>query len=352
VPVISSDDAARALLVAKADKWFWGLIWSTVTLLVGCLMEEIHPLNRLHTHNVNTRTRVRSARIWVIRSKWLYAKFAVLLVIGGIAGEGFCEFFGAKAESAVRNFDNGVAIRAGAAAKSAADDAKDAQDAASDAQDSADAANKDVDVVAKQTDALTLRLNKASEKIGALEDQVRIQGPRWKVLDDNRGDFINALKSFAPQKVTILQCGPWGSKGTEPTEMFNVLSGFLTKGNKSGWGDGAGWTTNGATWNSCGEEGILIITSSLASDDVNRAANALEDALNKLKISTDKMLEDPRNALYFKTSTDPRIVDMGFPWELAADDPSAVIVIVGTNPMYDKWAWSLRAQKRNHAHQK
>jgi hypothetical protein len=78
VPVISSDDAARALLVAKADKWFWGLIWSTVILLVGCLMEEIHPLNRLHTHNVNTRTRMRTPRTWVIRGQWLYTKTSVI----------------------------------------------------------------------------------------------------------------------------------------------------------------------------------------------------------------------------------------------------------------------------------
>jgi hypothetical protein len=110
--MISPEDAARALLVSKADRWFWGLIGSTIVLLVGVVMEEWEPLERFHTHNVNTRTRTRTPRTLVIRSQWAWKKLGVGLVILGIAGEGFCEFFGAKAETAVRNFDNGMTLKA------------------------------------------------------------------------------------------------------------------------------------------------------------------------------------------------------------------------------------------------
>lgn len=129
--MISPDDVARALLIKKADGYFWGLIWSTVVLFLGAIMEEVHPLNRLATHNVNTRTRVRTPRRWVLWSQKTYGVLAVMFVIGGIGGEGIFEYLGAKAETTVRNFDNriavaaqGEAIEAGTAATGAVDDLK------------------------------------------------------------------------------------------------------------------------------------------------------------------------------------------------------------------------------------
>jgi hypothetical protein len=75
-------------------------------------MEEWNPFKRLPTHSVNLRTRIRSARVWVKRCKKAYKHLAVLLVIAGIAGEGIFEYLGARAETAVRNFDNGIAVAA------------------------------------------------------------------------------------------------------------------------------------------------------------------------------------------------------------------------------------------------
>lgn len=228
--MISPDDVARAVLVAKADKWFWGLIGFTLILLVGAIMEELHPLNRLHTHSVNTRTRTRTPRIWVIRSQKAYEIAAVVLVIGGIAGEGFCEFFGAKAEDAVRNFDNEIAIKAGVAAKDALGDATDAQDAASDAQDSSDKADKHAGEAAKKA-ALA---GKEADKLGNEISMVQ---------------YFSTSRAVHDQKSLKAQLEPFSGKPAIFRSYKNDGDGYITCGELVFVAQSAGMVTT----NQCGE---------------------------------------------------------------------------------------------------
>lgn len=71
-------------------------------------MEEFHPLDRFPTHDVNTRTRARTPRKWAIRSKFAYAKLALVMVVGGLAGEGIFEFLAARAETRIRQHDEKI----------------------------------------------------------------------------------------------------------------------------------------------------------------------------------------------------------------------------------------------------
>lgn len=118
-------DLVRAKLIEAADGYFRGLIWSTIVLFLGVIMEEWNPLQRLPTHTINTRTRVRVPRKRVIRSKKTYAKLAILFVVLGIAGEGTFEYLASRAETAIRSHDNvklGEAIvQAGVASEKAAE---------------------------------------------------------------------------------------------------------------------------------------------------------------------------------------------------------------------------------------
>ena len=234
MPVISPSDAARAALVAKADGWFWGLIWSTVVLFIGAIMEEISPLDKLHTHIVNTRTRVRTPRTWVTRSQSGYKKLAIILVVAGIAGEGFCEFFGAKAETAVRNFDEGIAAKAELDAGTAAVSAKRAEDSARAAHAENEAIKKNNETIAKEQDHLTMRLATASSELGEIEHKVRVQSPRGPRLEAAKTKFIEAMKPFAGQLYTVVDCGDSANRPPESLRLESDLVTFLGP-------DGAGW---------------------------------------------------------------------------------------------------------------
>lgn len=127
IGVSSTDELARSALIHTADMYFWCLIWSTVILFAGAIMEEFNPFKYLPAHTVNFRTRLRSPRRWVLRLRKWYKHLAVWMVIGGIGGEGIFEYLVAHAESAVRELDNRVTLSARTAATAALDRATEAE---------------------------------------------------------------------------------------------------------------------------------------------------------------------------------------------------------------------------------
>lgn len=183
--MLSPDDVVRAGLVHTADKYFWGLIASTLVLFVGAIGEYWEPLEKLHTHDVNTRTQVRTPRKWVIRSQTEWKRLAVLFVVLGIAGEGIFEYLGAKAESAVRNFDNGVAVAAGNAAHDARVDADKAKGDATDAHDLAKSA---ADIAAAAEGKATTASDKSDretakrEELGSKIEERSLTEPQQKAI--------------------------------------------------------------------------------------------------------------------------------------------------------------------------
>jgi hypothetical protein len=186
-----------------------------------------------------------------------------------------------------------------------------------------EAKQKVVDV-GQQADALTLRMGGASRKLGELEQDIRAQGPRWRLLEDNKTGFITALKPFAGQPITVVTCDLWiSSANPEPLRVEQDLVRFLGQ-------DGAGWSAGYRSWDRClitSAGGIDIRINRTASIGVQHAAEALRDTLRNIKIS----------ANLYGTSTRPIEVffGVGSPEDLARKDPTGIFLSVGPNPTYD-----------------
>jgi hypothetical protein len=70
---------------------------------------------------------------------------------------------------------------------------------------------------------------------------------------------------------------------------------------------------------------------------VKDAAHALGDILNKLDISTVTTQSTPEGR-----QLELQFLGADSPWELSAKDPTAVILLVGPNPMFDLAGWKKR----------
>jgi len=123
-------DTLRQSLSAHSDRMFFGLVVSSVITGVGVIFEapaEIHELGRWWKLR-----RLGKPIGWRVPITF----FGLILVIGGIVGEGIFEFLSADAETAIRGYDEQVLgdtiVQAGEAkdsAKSAATDATTAKGA-------------------------------------------------------------------------------------------------------------------------------------------------------------------------------------------------------------------------------
>jgi hypothetical protein len=79
---------------------------------------------------------------------------------------------------------------------------------------------------------------------------------------------------------------------------------------------------------------------------VKQAAVALDDALNSIEISTIQTeAETSQKALNFFLATS----GPGSPDELAAKDPTTVVLLVGDNPLFDISGWKQRHAARKKA---
>jgi hypothetical protein len=212
---------------------------------------------------------------------------------------------------------------------------------AGDARDSAKTAHDEADVVGREADAIQKRLDGASRQLGEAERQVRIQGPRRRLLEDNRDKFLEAIKPFAGQRVTVVKCGY--ALQAEPEQLEQYLLNLLgvSKASKpnAGWAvESPGYTM----WAKCNTGasavgGNLVIVSSTADRTVKAAATALNDALNRIDISTIQTESTPESR-----QLERQFLGDDSPWELAIKDPTAVIILIGTNPMFDLSGWHKR----------
>ncbi|HEY6765452.1 MAG TPA: hypothetical protein VI386_11815 [Candidatus Sulfotelmatobacter sp.] len=112
----------------------------------------------------------------------------------------------------------------------------------------------------------------------------------------------------------------------------------------------AGWKLNGMrTWDNCSGGGAtsgggnLILVADTASEKVQKAAEALDDALNAIELSTIQTQADSsqKALLFFLETFGP-----GSPSELAAKDPTTVVLLIGENPLFDISGWKQRHAAR------
>jgi hypothetical protein len=319
-PAVSGTNPARDALITEADRWFRWLIGSTVLVAIGCAME------------------IWEASVEVLQWTWqrrdkpfqedgkrlsiLMSVIGLVFVIVGVALEGYFEARQAASETAIREYDEKALAAATREAGSAKASAEAAAIAASVAQFS-------VYAVEARTDAINTRLDEASAKVGTIEHTVRLQGPRWKIIEARSPEFVRRLKPFAGQKVLAMYCGHWPE---EAARTADLLTRFLRNVDEKP--PGAGWLIDIKTWGMCQQgssfgPGIFVVTSTAANSRVQDAAKALAETLTRMDIFALSMPVDPQRLEVFKMSGPDS------PWENAIKDPSLVVVVVGDNPVMD-----------------
>lgn len=298
-------DGIRHGLQKDADQWFHWLVISSIAVAFGVAFEAPEATIALKRWYAAFRGRdnpPENERSLAIPASYL----GLILVVLGVIGEGFFEAKLNIADTALHAYDSQklalVTEEAGDASQSAA---------------------------------------RANQFAGVLEEEVRIQGPRWRLLEAHQREFVDALRPFSGQHFTILECGLTPSVEQERLEQ-DLLS-FLGE-------HGAGWTPEVpgigqwpkvagiAQWSECagGESysgGNLITFSSRADKEVQHSAQRLADVLNQLKISTAAVPINPQWARYFQADSPDALTK----------DPTDVILLVGANPMSD-----LYGRKRYH----
>jgi hypothetical protein len=219
---------------------------------------------------------------------------------------------------------------------------------AGDAAASAKQAHNEADTVKAEADALKLRLGNAAKELADLEQEILLQGPRWGLLKRGEETFVEVLKPFKGQKITVVVCG---QGETERFVFEQVLLDLLRK---------AGWSTDYTSWNDCptmlsgGNEVFFVSEADTVTqwvmpypcsapcpapneDTVARAGRAFCDLMKKLGIGTTGWMEAPprfagdeqafsRARQFFGNGTS------GSPAELALRAPSTVFVLVGPHP--------------------
>ena len=185
---------------------------------------------------------------------------------------------------------------------------------------------------------LTLRMETASKKLDHLEEDIRIQGPRSKLLTDGQEGFIEALKPFRGQKIIMVTCAPRQSpvQTDEEFEFELTLLNHLVEP-RPGSVPGAGWDVRTGGAYSCKASGVgggvWVLYSSSA---LKAAAAALGGALNKLKISTNTMPISGAASGYARQKRNPD--DFMALCELVASDPTGIYILTGEHPgAFNPW---------------
>jgi len=221
---------------------------------------------------------------------------------------------------------------------------------AGDAATSAKTAHDEADVVGKKTDAIQKRLESAAGHLSEVENDLLAQGPRWRLFNRGKDIFVETLKPFPGQQVTIVVCGnddiersgleqsifnafreaKWDSPGyVRWSQCPNMLSGGIDIYFVADIDDSAEWATLPAQqWVKveCGRFNIS-----------HDASNTLCDVLNKLGIFTTAWREKP---LPLGVGAERARAFFGFgtpdgPAEMAYKDPGRIFLLIGPNaPMF------------------
>jgi hypothetical protein len=309
--------------------WFMVLVVFTVLVGLGLILEvfelwhEILSVLRERNERFKYRIVLSEKRLEIYK---VVAFVGWMLIVAGVLGEGYSEVRIHVLSTVIDECSNARMVEL--------------QYEAGDAAKSAQIAHDEADAVKIEADELTGRLANAARQLGILEQDTRVQGPRWKLLEAGKDVFVRELRPFAGQKVTVISCGHISPP--EQYKLEQLILNLLSIGKDSAnWIMGSpGYTpwsrcVNGAT----AVGGNLVTFSSNADDAVKEAAKALSDVLNKLEIST-------INTPSFPSNTNVILEGFDSPWVIAAKDPTQVFILIGPNPMFDLAGWKKQKETR------
>jgi hypothetical protein len=230
------------------------------------------------------------------------------LVAIGVAGEFRFESKIETEETIIRKANDDLFLRL----------SKEAGDAAA----SAKAARAEADAVGKKTDVLDIRLENASRNLGTLEQDIRAQGPRWRLLKKVTPELVIKLTPFAWQRVRLFVCGRLGLQDGETLSTWATIAEIINT-------DGAKWKVErgGLEYFDRGcspsggqplGQGIIVFVSKHGSKSAMDAAMVLSDGIIKA------LPASPYNALSlidpdFSQRFSQPIEGNDTPWAIAGD---------------------------------
>jgi hypothetical protein len=327
---------------------FFSLVkWSTIAVAVGVTLEGFELLYDLVAWIKRWRKKKReSAQLKELSKfaplnkafikpkapgfdhpRWVkvIGRLGLILVVLGVVGE---SRYGAKLEDVQNDIHTSDMARL-----------TEAQRLAGDAAVSAKTAHEEADAVKKEADEL--------------ERDILAQGPRWKALNHGRTEFMVALRPFPSQRLTVVVCGQ------DDSERFLFEQQLMGLVHKSGWAAPEYRRWQGCSLSLTGGNEIFVVSSvnlqqhavsyschnthDIARQGPSAAADALCDALNKLKISTMTWTLAPANQTDFPMESPPvnrlsvAVWARGFfgsgtqdsPAELAVQQPAKIFILVG-----------------------
>ena len=181
------ESTSRAL-EKSLDFWGWLLLLSTFFVVFGLILEYWNELEEIST---------------LIR--WPMAQFPLekfrgllggIIVTVGVGGELIFTYMASRVETKLR--ENSHQIEA-----TLTKEAGDAKQSADGALAVLKEANRQLGELETKAGALDMRLDSASSKLGGIEHVVRLQGPRWKLLDAGSTEFIQKLKPLPAKKFLL-----------------------------------------------------------------------------------------------------------------------------------------------------
>jgi hypothetical protein len=325
------DEPALRSLISSLDQHLatlggWLYFW-TVMVIVGCAGELIFVVYAylddrrvwFHARSTGSVAPPEKPSILVL----ILEVLSVALVVVGIAGELYIDWQSGDLQTQLRDANGKLILLL-------EQEAGDAKKSALGAADALKIAQQRLGVLEINSDALSLRIQNASGKLTTVEDAVRMQGPRWRLLEDGKKTFVSSLKPFAGQSFTIINCG---TGNTEQDVLDQYILRFMGK-------DGANWIYSGfSSQSGCtsvfGVGGILIEFDIKGAKELKDAGYALTHTFNEIKISAAAMpvLIEPLDLA--RIPPEFRSIYEGSSIEALAKNPRTVVVFVGSNPMID-----------------
>lgn len=315
----------------------WAAVISALLLMIGAVIEYRQQLKLLTFLTAKWFCRKSTPFDRCVFKKLLIHSIGPLLVVVGIGGEFIFEGRAFILEDRQEEEARRIVGSLG--------------DKANKADEKADSAIGKSDALSKEEDTIHKRLDIASAQLGTLEKDLLAQGPRSKALDHGRTEFMAALKPFPGQRLTVVVCGQ------DDSDRFPFEQTLMNLVHESGWAAPESRHWQGCRMSLTGGNEIFVVSSvdlwqhavspSCAHDGgrqgASAAAQALCDALNKLRISTTVWILAPANQTHFPKESPPvnqlsvAVWARGFfgfgtpdsPAELAVQEPTKIFILVG-----------------------
>jgi hypothetical protein len=248
-----------------------------------------------------------------------------LLVTLGVAGELYFEYRLHSVEGKLQSENGKVIAFLNRKAEDAGKDAADANERSK----VLEASNKQLGIDLESEKQKTARFEKeASDAQLALDKQVRIQGPRWRLLEEGTPRLSQGLERFNGQKAEIVICGtPNTTVDNETARVGDAIEQILNNPN-----GGSRWVINRRWDGACVRSpSLLVLVSLVAEGKIRDAAKAINDGLEEILPGSMSKVPITANPAGLPPNRS-NLTAVGSAYVVAASNPDSVVILVGAHP--------------------